>query len=250
MIFLVVSLVGLAVFVAPILSILGYIRGRAMQRRLAELSDEVQTLRGQLTALHTRVLAAERSAAAPSAVAGRNHRRPRGHGARRAAASARNSTNAGLRSGYHSDRDSSAGPDTSHSYRASGLCPAARGAAGVRVFRSAERPLASPASGGWAPSPTPPAPPRPPRVTPPAFQEPGDTPPPPPGFDWESMLGIRGAAWLGGVALVIAALFFAKWSIDQGFFSPVIRIVDAAGRRYGRARLGRVEAARWVSDHG
>jgi Predicted membrane protein (DUF2339) len=38
------------------------------------------------------------------------------------------------------------------------------------------------------------------------------------------MLGVRGAAWLGGVTLVIAALFFAKWSIDQGFFTPVIRV--------------------------
>jgi uncharacterized membrane protein len=38
------------------------------------------------------------------------------------------------------------------------------------------------------------------------------------------MLGIRGAAWLGGITLVIAALFFAKWGIDQGFFSPVIRV--------------------------
>ena len=38
------------------------------------------------------------------------------------------------------------------------------------------------------------------------------------------MLGVRGAAWLGGVTLVIAAAFFAKWSIDQGFFSPTIRI--------------------------
>jgi uncharacterized membrane protein len=45
-----------------------------------------------------------------------------------------------------------------------------------------------------------------------------------PSFDWESMLGVRGAAWLGGVTLVIAAIFFAKWSIDQGFFTPVIRV--------------------------
>jgi uncharacterized membrane protein len=75
------------------------------------------------------------------------------------------------------------------------------------------------------PSAAPPVPPRPPRSAPPLIPEPADAPPPPPGFDWESMLGVRGAAWLGGVALVIAALFFAKWSIDQGFFSPVIRIV-------------------------
>ena len=38
------------------------------------------------------------------------------------------------------------------------------------------------------------------------------------------MLGVRGAAWLGGITIVIAALFFAKWSIDQGFFTPPIRV--------------------------
>jgi uncharacterized membrane protein len=38
------------------------------------------------------------------------------------------------------------------------------------------------------------------------------------------MLGIRGAAWLAGITLVIAALLFAKWSIDQGFFTPPIRV--------------------------
>jgi len=43
-------------------------------------------------------------------------------------------------------------------------------------------------------------------------------------WDWESLLGVRGAAWLGGITLVIAALFFARWSIEQGFFTPVIRI--------------------------
>ncbi|MEZ5285369.1 MAG: DUF2339 domain-containing protein [Vicinamibacterales bacterium] len=55
---------------------------------------------------------------------------------------------------------------------------------------------------------------------------PPPAPPPPesPRFDWESLLGIRGAAWLGGITLVVAAIFFAKWSIDQGFFSPTIRI--------------------------
>jgi uncharacterized membrane protein len=50
--------------------------------------------------------------------------------------------------------------------------------------------------------------------------------PPGPAFDWERLLGVRGAAWLGGITLVIAALFFARWSIDQGFFTPVIRLAS------------------------
>jgi uncharacterized membrane protein len=95
-----------------------------------------------------------------------------------------------------------------------------------------------------APPPLPAAAARPPRITAPASPAPPDagagvvppprppfTPPPAPpaeppaaAFDWESMLGIRGAAWLAGITLVIAALLFAKWSIDQGFFTPVIRV--------------------------
>lgn len=66
------------------------------------------------------------------------------------------------------------------------------------------------------------APPRPP------FRPPAEPPPPAEpaaAFDWESLLGIRGAAWLAGITLVIAALLFAKWSIDQGFFSPLVRVI-------------------------
>jgi uncharacterized membrane protein len=65
-------------------------------------------------------------------------------------------------------------------------------------------------------------PPRPP-IRPPA--EPPPPAEPAAAFDWESLLGIRGAAWLAGITLVIAALLFAKWSIDQGFFSPLVRVI-------------------------
>ena len=37
-------------------------------------------------------------------------------------------------------------------------------------------------------------------------------------------MGLKGAAWLGGIALVIASLFFAKWTIDQGLVTPPLRI--------------------------
>jgi uncharacterized membrane protein len=77
-----------------------------------------------------------------------------------------------------------------------------------------------------------------PPIEPPPLPPPGAAPPPPPppppleppptpaspSFDWEQLLGVRGAAWLGGITLVISALFFAKWTIDQGFFTPVIRV--------------------------
>jgi uncharacterized membrane protein len=68
-------------------------------------------------------------------------------------------------------------------------------------------------------------PPRPPRP------EPEPSGPPEPSFDWEGLLGLKGAAWLGGITLVIAAAFFAKWAIDQGIITPELRIAGlvAAG---------------------
>jgi uncharacterized membrane protein len=69
--------------------------------------------------------------------------------------------------------------------------------------------------------PGPPVPPAEPPSPPPAPPKP---PPAAPAFDWESLLGVRGAAWLGGLALVVAAVFFAKWAIDRGLITPELRI--------------------------
>lgn len=71
--------------------------------------------------------------------------------------------------------------------------------------------------------------PLPPRLPPPVEPTPRSTPPVPPTpptatFDWESLLGLRGAAWLGGIALVIAGLLFAKLAIDNGYFTPELRV--------------------------
>ena len=73
-------------------------------------------------------------------------------------------------------------------------------------------------------------PPPPPRVEPPPPPRPEPAPAPAllsrpvATFDWESLLGLKGAAWLGGIALVIAAAFFAKWTIDQGYVGPEVRL--------------------------
>jgi hypothetical protein len=74
------------------------------------------------------------------------------------------------------------------------------------VARAAEPPRAQP------PAP-PPHQPEPPRPSAPAAAS----------FDWESLIGIKGAAWLGGITLVITSLFFAKWAVDQGYFGPTLR---------------------------
>lgn len=43
-------------------------------------------------------------------------------------------------------------------------------------------------------------------------------------FDIEKLLGIRGAAWLGAVAFVIAGSLFAKYSVENNLIPPAVRI--------------------------
>jgi uncharacterized membrane protein len=71
-------------------------------------------------------------------------------------------------------------------------------------------------------------PPRPPRPSPPATppRPPALLPPSAPGFDWESLVGLKGAAWLGGIAIVIAGIFLAKMAIERGFFTPELRMIS------------------------
>jgi hypothetical protein len=66
-----------------------------------------------------------------------------------------------------------------------------------------------------APSPPAAAPPAPPA-------EPAA--PPARAFDWESLVGVRLFSWVAGVAFVLAAIFFLRYSIDQGLLGPPIRM--------------------------
>jgi hypothetical protein len=71
-------------------------------------------------------------------------------------------------------------------------------------------------------------PPPPPRVTPPR-----PTPPPPPrkpaappiwqGVDWESVIGVKLFSWIAGIAVVIMAILFLKYSVEHGWVSPPVR---------------------------
>jgi uncharacterized membrane protein len=77
-------------------------------------------------------------------------------------------------------------------------------------------PPAAPPSAA-APPPVPP-PPRPPlRVERPE--------PPRPSFDWESLVGVKLFSAIAGIALVLAALFFLKYSIDHGWLQPPVRVL-------------------------
>ncbi len=65
----------------------------------------------------------------------------------------------------------------------------------------------------------------------PAAPRPASAPPPPPSIaiDWERWLGVRGAAAAGAAILVLASLYFFKYSIDAGFFGPSARVVTGTG---------------------
>ena len=43
-------------------------------------------------------------------------------------------------------------------------------------------------------------------------------------FDWESLIGVKLAAPLAGIALVVAAVFFLKYSIEAGWLQPPVRV--------------------------
>ncbi|HEX2251629.1 MAG TPA: DUF2339 domain-containing protein, partial [Thermoanaerobaculia bacterium] len=58
---------------------------------------------------------------------------------------------------------------------------------------------------------------------------PGMAPPPPPAPSWEVRLGSRLPAWIGSIALTLAGAFLVKYSLDQGWLGPEIRVLLAAG---------------------
>ena len=91
---------------------------------------------------------------------------------------------------------------------------------------------------GRAPAATPPRPTIPPPL--PAFLKP--PPIPAPGrqplpqvasepirpTDWESILGVKLFAWIGGLAFFLGVVFFVKYSFENNLITPVMRIVTGA----------------------
>ena len=49
--------------------------------------------------------------------------------------------------------------------------------------------------------------------------------PPPPAFDWESLIGVKLFSAIAGIALVIAAVFFLRYSVEHGWLQPPIRVL-------------------------
>jgi len=94
--------------------------------------------------------------------------------------------------------------------------------------------------------PPPPAPPFVPEPEPQAIREaivigaegaesPMALPPPPPlpaiepvKDGWEQRLGARAFLWVGAITLALAAVFLVRYSIEEGYLSPEVRVILAA----------------------
>ena len=81
----------------------------------------------------------------------------------------------------------------------------------------------------------PPAPP-PPTPPPPA--------PPAPAFDWESLVGVKLFSAIAGIALVFAAVFFLRYSIQEGWLQPPVRVLMGVAVAVGLLVLCELKAAR------
>ena len=88
------------------------------------------------------------------------------------------------------------------------------------VVAHAESVEPAPAPQAAAPPPhRPPAPPRPPMPPIPPHEPPVEK-----SFDWENVIGVKLFSAVAGIALVLAAIFFLKYSVDHGWLQPPIRV--------------------------
>lgn len=105
-----------------------------------------------------------------------------------------------------------------------------------------EPPAAAPPAATSPPPPT--APPAPLSWAPAEGAGAGGPPAEPasPRIDWEQWLGLRGAALIGAVVLALAGVLFLKFSIEHGWFPPVLRV--AVGLAVGAGSVAASEGLR------
>jgi uncharacterized membrane protein len=99
------------------------------------------------------------------------------------------------------------------------------------------KPTAPPAPRPAQPPPPPPAPPA----------TPAEPPPWRPTIDWESLVGVKLFSAIAGVALVFAAVFFLRYSIEHGWLQPPIRVIIGVAVAIGLLVLCELKAARRYS---
>ncbi len=65
-----------------------------------------------------------------------------------------------------------------------------------------------------------------------------------PKFDWESLVGVKLFSWIAGVALLLAVVFFLRYSINQGWLMPKVRMTIGIIIGIGLLALCELKAAR------
>jgi uncharacterized membrane protein len=91
----------------------------------------------------------------------------------------------------------------------------------------------------------PPPPPLPPAPIPPPAP-PWPPVPQPASVGWEQRLGARAFIWIGAVTLALAAVFLVRYSIEEGYLSPPVRVILAAV--FGFVLIGFAERLRSRDD--
>jgi uncharacterized membrane protein len=70
---------------------------------------------------------------------------------------------------------------------------------------------------------------RPPPIPEPASaQGPSVITEPAPSFDWESVVGVKLFAWIGGLAFFLGVVFFVKYAFENNLITPLMRVVSGA----------------------
>jgi hypothetical protein len=194
-------LFALVLFAIPfVLPIVSFIMGRQTRQRVAELEADLRDQRATTDRLNARILELKRDLRSPEAAAPEPAAAPP-PAARPIAPAAPPSIPRPL-------------PAPPAPVQPSAIPPSPK--------------VTSPAVAPPAPAAA--VPPRP--ITPPA--RPADPPPAPPpshldrlreGFDWENLIGVKLFSAIAGIALVLAALFFLRYSIDHGWLQPPVRVL-------------------------
>jgi uncharacterized membrane protein len=63
---------------------------------------------------------------------------------------------------------------------------------------------------------------------------------------WEQRLGARAFIWVGAITLALSAIFLVRYSIEEGYLSPEVRVILAA--LFGAALVGAAEKVRVRDD--
>lgn len=64
--------------------------------------------------------------------------------------------------------------------------------------------------------------------TPTSAVRPAVSPKPHSAFNWESILGVKLFAWIGGLALFLGVVFFVKYAFENNWITPAMRIIVGA----------------------